>query len=55
MNKNNENLMHEAESIDYTAVIARLSGQTLSAKQKAMCDRYDRLYDKLHQVMKEAI
>lgn len=42
-------LMEEAESIDYTAVIARLAGRPLTKEQEAMCERYDALYDATHQ------
>lgn len=43
-----EKLMEEAESIDYSAVIARLAGQPLTEEQKEMCARYDALYDATH-------
>lgn len=44
-----EKLMREVESIDYSAVIARLAGQALTDEQKEMCARYDALYDATHE------
>ncbi len=36
------------DQIDYTAVIARMTGQPLTEEQQASCAAYDALYDATH-------
>lgn len=48
-------LMEAAEQIDFTAVIARLAGGSLSEEQEKMCRQFDALYDAVHGLTPEGI
>lgn len=41
-------MFNEVDSIDFTAVVARLAGEPLTDEQREMCERYDALYDATH-------
>lgn len=46
--RNYEEMMKDADEIDYSAVVARMAGQALTEEQKEMCRRFDALYDETH-------
>lgn len=43
-----ENLDEMLDDIDFTAVIARLSGAQLTEEQKTSCEKFDEVYDATH-------
>lgn len=46
--KNFDEMMKEADGIDYSALAARMAGQELTEEQEEMCRRFDALYDETH-------
>ena len=46
--KNFDEMMKEADEIDYSAAVARMTGQALTEEQEEMCRRFDALYDETH-------
>ena len=52
--KPNENrtLNEMIDDIDFTAVIARLSGAQLTEEQKTSCEKFDEVYDATHPDLK---
>lgn len=42
-------MFNEVDTIDFTAVVARLAGEPLTDEQREMCERYDALYDETHE------
>ena len=43
-----ENLDEMLDDIDFTSVIARLSGAQLTEEQKTSCEKFDEVYDATH-------
>lgn len=44
----NRDLDEMLDDIDFTAVIARLSGAQLTEEQKTSCEKFDEVYDATH-------
>lgn len=36
------------ETVDFSAVVARMAGKPLTAEQQKQCEEFDSLYDQLH-------
>lgn len=47
-NNSSKKLDEMIDDIDFTAVIARLSGAQLTEEQKTSCEKFDEVYDATH-------
>lgn len=47
-NNGSKRLDEMIDDIDFTAVIARLSGVQLTEEQKTSCEKFDEVYDATH-------